>query len=90
MCLGLGAMEVVGDRSMYPIRGQVLRVKAPHIQSIWFFGRSYIIPNMDNCVIGGTAQKGDFNTGVSTQDTSDILDGVCELFPAIRTAPIVS
>lgn len=26
-CTGLGAMETVGDSSMYPIRGQVLRVK---------------------------------------------------------------
>jgi glycine/D-amino acid oxidase-like deaminating enzyme len=89
-CAGLGAVELVNDSSMYPIRGQVLRVKAPWMQSIWFFGRSYIIPNNDNVVIGGTAQKGDWNTTVSNQDTNEIMEAVCELFPGIGTAPIVS
>lgn len=89
-CTGLGAVKLLKDESMYPIRGQVLRVKAPWMQSIWFFGRSYIIPNIDNVVIGGTAQKGDWNTTVSNQDTDEIMEAVCEIFPSIGTAPVVS
>jgi hypothetical protein len=41
----------------YPIRGQVLRIKAPLMKNIWFYGTSYVIPNIDTVVIGGTSQK---------------------------------
>eukprot|EP01035_Chromulina_nebulosa_P018485 gene18485-24198_t len=86
----LGSHGLNNDSTMYPIRGQVLRVRAPWIKSVWFFGSSYIIPNIDNVVIGGTAQKGDWNTNASLQDTERIISGVAEIFPSIRDAPIES
>jgi D-amino-acid oxidase len=60
------------------------------MKNIWFFGSSYIIPNVDTVVLGGTAQKGDWNTTVSLQDTEKIISNIAEVFPAIRDAPIVS
>ena len=89
-CCGLGAFSMMGDKEMYPIRGQVLRVKAPWINSVFFFGKSYIIPNIDSVVLGGTAQKGDWNTVVSNDDTDRILNDVCAVFPSIRNACIES
>lgn len=46
-CTGLGSLELVNDKNMHPIRGQVVRVKAP-----WLFNMfldesndgNYIIP----------------------------------------------
>ena len=89
-CTGLGAFGVVDDKEMYPIRGQVLRVKAPWMKSVWGFGSSYIIPNVDTVVLGGTTQKGNWNANVSIEDTKCILEGVCAVFPSLRDAPIVS
>lgn len=89
-CCGLGAFSMMGDAEMYPIRGQVLRVKAPWINSVFFFGKSYIIPNVDSVVLGGTAQKGDWNTVVSNEDTEKILNDICAVFPSIRNASIES
>lgn len=60
------------------------------MKNVWFFGSSYIIPNVDTVVLGGTAQKGDWNTNVDLKDTERILNDICEVFPALRTAPIVS
>ena len=74
----------------FPIRGQVLRVKAPWIRSVWGFGTSYIIPNMDNVVLGGTAQKGDHNTNCSLSDSEKIMSNICELFPSLADATLVS
>jgi len=89
-CTGLGAGVVVKDESVYPIRGQVLRLRAPWIKDIWFFGTSYLIPNVDTVVAGGTAGRGDWNTSVSLEDTKRILDNIEKVFPAIRSAPIES
>ena len=60
------------------------------MKAVWFFGTSYIIPNVDTVVLGGTAQKGDWNLNVDLRDTEAILDNIARVFPAIRDAPIVS
>lgn len=88
-CTGIGAGKLLGvEDDVYPIRGQVLRVKAPWMNSVVFWGTSYIIPNVDSVVLGGTAQRGNWDTTASVADTKKILDDVCELFPAMRGAPI--
>ena len=88
-CTGIGAGKLLGkEDDVYPIRGQVLRVKAPWMNNVMFWGTSYIIPNVDTVVLGGTAQIGNYDTTPSEADTRKILDDVCELFPAMRDAPI--
>jgi glycine/D-amino acid oxidase-like deaminating enzyme len=88
-CTGIGAGKLLGkEDDVYPIRGQVLRVKAPWMNNVVFWGTSYIIPNVDTVVLGGTAQRGNWDTTPSEADTRKILDDVCELFPAMRDAPI--
>lgn len=64
--------------------------RAPWLKDVWFFGSSYIIPNVDTVVLGGTAGKGDWSTAVSLQDTETILSNIEKVFPSIRDAPIVS
>lgn len=60
------------------------------MSNIFFFGTSYIIPNTDSVVLGGTAQKGSWDTSISETDTKKILDDVFEIFPALRSAEIKS
>lgn len=60
------------------------------MKNVWFFGSSYIIPNVDTVVLGGTTQKGNWDTSVSLQDTETILSRIGEVFPALTSAPIVS
>jgi hypothetical protein len=64
--------------------------RAPWLKDIWFFGTSYIIPQVDTVVLGGTAGKGDWSTTVSLSDTKTILDNIAKVFPSIYDAPIVS
>lgn len=93
-CAGLGSHGLLDDTDMYPIRGQVVRVKAPWMTSIWFWGpddrKSYIIPNVDSVVLGGTADKNNWDTTPSILETERILGDVCEVFAAFRSAPIES
>ena len=88
-CSGLGAFHLNNDKEMYPVRGQVLRLRAPWMNNVWFFGSSYIIPNVDSVVVGGTAQKGDWNTTSSREDINRILADAYELFPSLQDAQIV-
>lgn len=62
---------------------------APMIQSIWFFGTSYVIPNIDSVVCGGTSQVHNWDTTESIDDTKKILDDIYEMFPSVTDAPKV-
>jgi glycine/D-amino acid oxidase-like deaminating enzyme len=48
-CSGLGAQQLLPDRNSYPIRGQIMRVKAPWVNQCVFAHfpdeTAYIIPN---------------------------------------------
>ena len=82
-CTGLGAGSLIGkENEVVPIRGQVLRVKAPFMNNVFLFGSSYIIPNVKSVVLGGTGQKGIWDTTPSETDSQKILKDICEVFPA--------
>ncbi|KAG7198139.1 hypothetical protein KM043_005558 [Ampulex compressa] len=88
-CSGLGARELVNDSSTAPIRGQVMRVKAPwamHGYLVEDDDGNYIIPNIDSLVLGGTHQEGDFDCTVRKKDSKFIHDGCCRLLPALKGA----
>lgn len=65
-CAGLGARALVPDETVYPIRGQVVRVENPGLER-WTLdeghpdGMIYIIPRGDDCILGGTADAGDWS-----------------------------
>jgi D-amino-acid oxidase len=89
---GLGARELVGDRELFPIRGQVLRVAAAPgvrrfvLDDYGHRGLAYIVPRGDGIVLGGTADDGAEDTTVSAE-TADAIRARCEtLEPALRGA----
>ncbi|MBN1207777.1 MAG: FAD-binding oxidoreductase [Myxococcaceae bacterium] len=62
-CTGLGARALVGDDSLFPIRGEVLRVAPPPVEGFLFDeseerGIAYVIPRSTDCILGGTAEDG--------------------------------
>ena len=65
-CAGLGARELANDE-MYPIRGQVMRVRKPAelgpaiISAEMESGIAYIIPRRNDALLGGTFQYYDSN-----------------------------
>ncbi|XP_011872484.1 PREDICTED: D-aspartate oxidase [Vollenhovia emeryi] len=91
-CSGLGARELVADKAMTPIRGQVYRVKAPwamHCILVDDDACNYIIPNIHSVVIGGTHQEGDFDRSVREEDSKHIYDGCCRIMPSLKASEIM-
>ncbi|KAF6258279.1 hypothetical protein COO60DRAFT_1139840 [Scenedesmus sp. NREL 46B-D3] len=92
-CCGLGARELLPDPHCYPIRGQVMRVRAPWVTQCVFAefpdGTSYIIPNREWVVLGGTGQVGDHNTAMSLGDAEMIADRALQVVPSLRQAEVL-
>lgn len=86
-CTGLGAKTLCSDPHMMPIRGQVRRVRAPWIKEFIIFDNTetdtvtYVLPNQDSVVLGGTLYKNDTNTEVEPEDVAHIVTTCSQLFP---------
>ena len=91
-CTGLEAGELTGDNEVYPIRGQILRVKTDisemHLdQQIPTL--AYIVPRSNDMIIGGVAQEGNWNTEATIDDRNFIIDKASKIIPGIKDAEII-
>lgn len=93
-CTGLGAAPLVGDRRLYPIRGQILYVHGWPSRRAWssdldLTQLAYIIPRSDVCVLGGTSHAHRDGLAVDARDTAAILARCAELEPAVVGCTVV-
>lgn len=93
-CAGLGARMLVGDATLTPIRGQVIRVAQVGLEEFFLddnnpAGIVYIIPRIDDIVLGGTAQSGDATMEPDPATAAAILARCIALEPRLRDAAII-
>lgn len=90
-CSGLGAKYLCNDHDIVPMRGQVIKVKAPWLKTA-FYGDydTYIIPGPDGVVtLGGTRQYDSYNLEVCKHDAAAIMERCVELVPGLKDAEVV-
>ncbi|HEU0013708.1 MAG TPA: FAD-dependent oxidoreductase [Longimicrobium sp.] len=92
-CTGLGALQVMLDRDMYPIRGQVVIVENPGLTE-WVAAvdeetATYVIPRSRDCVLGGTSQKYDWNLEPDADSARSILERCIALVPEVAGARVL-
>lgn len=95
-CTGIGAYSLGGvkDESMYPIRGQVVVVKAPFIDyNIMSANKhfvTYIIPRPysgNHVILGGYYQVGNWCGDTHKYETESILERASKIVPDLKTKP---
>ena len=93
-CAGLGARHLAEDTSVAPIRGQVLRVSNPDqleptvISFDVGWEKTYIVPRVSDCILGGTAHSDSWDRQPSAAQTEEILERCARLQPALKNAEI--
>ena len=93
-CSGLGARTLAGDDTLSPIRGQVVRVENPGIERFWLDdehpdGLTYIVPRGEDCILGGTADDGEWNTTPNPATAAAIIRRCAALEPRLAGARIL-
>ncbi len=93
-CAGLGARELVGDPSMEPIRGQIVRVRNPGLERFVLDegnpeGVTYVIPRSEDCILGGTAEEGEWDTEPDPETSAGILRRCTTLEPRLAEAEVL-
>ncbi len=94
-CTGLGARDLVGDRTLIPVRGQVIVLEQFGLTE-WLLAQddpqqlNYIVPRTDTVLIGGTAEDGDEDLTVRPDTAAAILRRCAELIPGLDSARVVA
>lgn len=91
LAAGLRGGELLGDdETVYPIRGQVVRLANTKKLMQWLCdddypqGVSYIIPRREDIIVGGTDTANDWNREVEPQTSVDILERAAKLVPELE------
>ncbi len=79
-------MQFCGDNNMKPVRGQVIRVKAPWVKSCIILEHevTYILPLSDIVVLGGTQEHDDFSIESDDEVCEQIMHNCCKLIPSLK------
>ena len=93
-CVGLGARDLVGDSSMQPIRGQIVRVRNPGLERFVLDednpeGDTYIVPRSYDCILGGTADEGEWDLEPDPDTAEDILRRCARIEPRLADAEVL-
>jgi D-amino-acid oxidase len=93
-CAGLGAHKVCGDKEVYPIRGQVIRMSNPGIKRSLIdesgpLALTYIVPRSNDCILGGTAEENEWSLQINPSTAQDIVHKCQQLEPSLRGANIL-
>ncbi|GAA1414255.1 amino acid oxidase [Glutamicibacter uratoxydans] len=91
LAAGLRGGELLGDdQSVYPIRGQVVRLANTKGLTDWLCdddypeGVTYIIPRRDDIIVGGTDTANDWNREVEPETSEAILSRAMKLVPELE------
>jgi D-amino-acid oxidase len=94
-CAGVGAGVVTPDPSVFPIRGQVVRVsRPPGLPDVIVVHdeeptTTYIVPRSSDCILGGTAQPGNFDLAPDVATAAAILERCRRLEPRLSSAQVL-
>lgn len=96
-CTGIGARSIggVADPKVYPIRGQVVVIRAPHVrENVSLFSEdylTYVIPRPHSggqVILGGFYQKNNWTGDTFGHETQSIIERTTSIFPHISSQPI--
>ena len=93
-CTGLAAKDLVGDRSVYPVRGQIVRVTNPGLSlsvrdEFHPAGRAYVHPRAGDCILGGTLEEHRWDTAPDPATAEAIIERCTEIVPSLAGAQVI-
>ncbi|MFC7342010.1 FAD-dependent oxidoreductase [Saccharopolyspora griseoalba] len=91
---GLAARTLCGDRTVRPVRGQVIRASNPGLTASVRDednpgGHTYVHPRRHDVIVGGTFEPGIADTAPSPDTARAIWTRACELVPELRQADVL-
>lgn len=74
-CTGYGAAQLMQDKQMVPLRGQLVLAKPQKLPWLLSHSKGYIFPREDGIVLGGTVERGETELENTDEGIEKILRG---------------
>ena len=87
----IGSRLLAGDRTVQPVRGQVVVVEQWGLRRWWLHsaGPTYVVPRRHEVVIGGTEERDDWSRTPADETAEAILARAAELVPEVGRARVL-
>ena len=84
-CTGLGSHALFGDRELQPVRGQLaILLPQPEVRYAFTGDAGYMFPRPDGIILGGTFERGVWDTTPDPADIARIIRSHKQLFDGFR------
>ena len=91
-CTGLSSGELCNDSEVYPVRGQIIRIK-PLLSQMHLDQQvptlAYIVPRSNDMILGGVAQEGKWSLESTEEDRNYIMEKCSKIIPDLKNAEII-
>jgi D-amino-acid oxidase len=93
-CTGVGARALAGDPAVFPLRGQHVVVTNPGLDGFFFEQNPGpksvgIYPHQDRVILGGTADRENWNLEPDPHQTQEILARCTAVEPRLADAEVI-
>lgn len=90
-CAALGARELCNDKTVIPVRGQVVLLEPGFPDHIFLDNQTpaYIVPRKDATIVGGTYEENVFEERTEQDSLDDILRRAYSVFPGLDKRKII-
>jgi len=90
-CAALGSRELCNDKTIIPVRGQVVLLEPGFPGHIFLDNQTpaYIVPRKDATIVGGTYEENVFEERTEQESLNDILKRAYSVFPGLDKRKII-
>ena len=75
---------------VYPVKGQILKVKGLELDRVYYSSISYIIPKENYILIGATSEEAGFDSRPTVGGVKILLEGAVRIMPSLSDAEVIS
>ncbi len=75
---------------VYPIKGQILKVKGIDLDKVYYSEISYIIPKEGHILVGATSEDAGFDSRTTLAGVKNLLEGAIRVIPSMANAELLS
>lgn len=90
-CAALGSRELCNDKTVIPVRGQVVLLEPGFPDHIFLDNQTpaYIVPRKDATIVGGTYEENVYDEKTEQESLDDILKRAYSVFPGLDKRKII-
>ncbi len=75
---------------VYPVKGQILKIKGPELEKVYYSNISYIIPKENYILIGATSEDAGFDSRPTVGGVKSLLEGAVRIIPSLAEAELLN